>query len=104
MTDTTWHNPSQRGDSGTRQLLESRQMNWRDSFISRAKRIGVTQKGQIWKKCFTGFISRIMIKKAKIEKKSRSDSRSSGKYPARETNMLRAAATAEQDFKAEKSI
>jgi hypothetical protein len=45
-----------------------------------------------------------MIKKAKIEKKSRSDSRSSGKYPARETNMLRAAATAEQDFKAEKSI
>jgi hypothetical protein len=30
----------------------------------------MTQMGQIWKKRFARFISRIMIKKAKIEKKS----------------------------------
>jgi hypothetical protein len=56
--------------SGTHQSLESRQLDWRDSFISRARRIDATQKGQIWKKHFVGFISQIMIKKTKIEKKN----------------------------------
>jgi hypothetical protein len=45
------------------QLLESRQLDWCDSFISRARQIGATQKVQIKKKCFTGFISQIMIVK-----------------------------------------
>jgi hypothetical protein len=54
----------------TRQYLESRQVNWRDSFISRARRIGMTQKVQIWKKHFAEFISKIIIKKGQNRKKN----------------------------------
>jgi hypothetical protein len=52
----------------TRLPLEPCQCTWRDSFISHANWTGVTQKGQIWKKVLVGFISRILIKKAKIKK------------------------------------
>jgi hypothetical protein len=52
-----------------RQPLDSRQLDWRDSFISRARRIGATQKGQIWKKKFRQVhFSNNGYKKAKIEK------------------------------------
>jgi hypothetical protein len=43
-------------------------VNRRDFFVSRAGWTGATQKGQIWEFFLPGFISRIFIKKAKIEK------------------------------------
>jgi hypothetical protein len=48
---------------------EPLQCTWRDSFMSRANSTGVTEKSQIWKKVLAGFISQILIKKIKIEKK-----------------------------------
>jgi hypothetical protein len=52
----------------------------RDTYISRAKWTGVTEKSQIWKKLLVEFISQNIIKKGpKYEKKSIPPDTSSGR-------------------------
>jgi hypothetical protein len=55
---------------GTRRPSESRQCIWRDYLMSHANQSGLTRVRFEKKNFLTGFISQILIKKTKIEKKS----------------------------------
>jgi hypothetical protein len=61
MIGSTWHDRCHCG-------LQSCHDIWRDSFMSHVICISATEKGQIWKKKFVGFICEILFKKAKIGK------------------------------------